>query len=547
MIKTRHTIFFLPALILYLMPVNAQNIPYSIDNEAVYDFIDELANIGAIDVNSAVKPYSRMHIALFLKEAESYPGLTKRQKKDIAFYLKDFNKELLTGKNFKKRFDLFYYNDSLFKFSLNPILGFQGYYNGKSFEYHSWGGGEFFASIGKHFGFYGSLRDNHETTPLGGRNFLTKHRGAIYKGHVELTDYSEARGGVTFSWKWLYIGLLKDYYTYGNGYSESNILSAHTPSYASLTLKLTPVKWFEFNYSHGWLVSDVIDSCRSYHYYDGTRIVYTNKFIASNLFTFIPWKRLRLSFGNSIVYGDVDANPVFFIPFLFFKSVDHTYNSADNDTGHNAQMYFDVSSRQIRYLHLYATFFIDEISVKRMFDKDQQSNYVSCKTGARLSGLIPNTSVTVEYTHTNPMVYQHIIPSTTYESNGYVLGHYMKDNADELFTSVRYKPIRGLDLQMSFSIARRGKDYQKIIMEGDYADNPEINPEEPRWGLPFMNEVRFRKRQWLFHASYQIINDGYIFLEYVNNNITGPDKILYTPPFYLNGNNVLSFGVNYGF
>jgi hypothetical protein len=527
--------------------VAAQDVPYHIDNEAVYDFIDELANIGAIDINSAVKPYSRMQIANWLKRSETFPRLTKRQKKAIEFYLKDFNKELLTGKDFKKRFDIFYYSDSVFKFSVNGILGFKGFANGNSFDYHRWGGGEFFAYIGKHFGFYGSLRDNHESSPLGGRAYLTKHRGAIYKGDEEETDYSEARGGITFTWKWINAGMAKDHYTYGNGYSGSNILSGHTPSYAHIYLKLNPVKWFEFSYNHGWLVSEVIDSCRSYGYYEGTREVYTNKFIAGNMFTFIPWKRLRLSVGNSIVYGDVAANPVFFIPFLFYKSVDHTYNSGSNDVGHNAQMYFDVSSRQIRYLHIYATIFIDEISTKRMFDKEQQSNYVSCKVGTRLSGLVPDASFTVEYTHANPMVYQHIIPSTTYESNGYVLGHYMKDNADEIFISARYKPVRGLDLQLNFANARRGKDYQKLISDGDFAENPEINPDEPRWGLPFMNEVRYKKRQWQFKANYQIINDAYIFVEYENNNISGPDKDIYTPPFILEGDNIFSFGINFGF
>ena len=189
--------------------IQAQDIPYSLDNEAVYDFIDELATTGVIDINSAIKPYSRMQIAKWLKLAETYPGLTKRQKKAVEFYLRDFNKELLTGKDFKKRFDIFYYSDSVFKFSLNGILGVKGYTNGNSFDYHRWGGGEFFAYIGKHFGFYGSLRDNHESSPLGGRQYLTRHRGAIYKGDKEETDYSEARGGIAFTWNWLSIGLAK--------------------------------------------------------------------------------------------------------------------------------------------------------------------------------------------------------------------------------------------------------------------------------------------------------------------------------------------------
>ncbi|MCT4644442.1 MAG: hypothetical protein N4A74_05590, partial [Carboxylicivirga sp.] len=72
----------------------AQEVPYHISNQAVYDFIDELANKGVIDINTAIKPYSRMTIAKALEKANGHPALSKRQQNEVAFYLKDFNKEL---------------------------------------------------------------------------------------------------------------------------------------------------------------------------------------------------------------------------------------------------------------------------------------------------------------------------------------------------------------------------------------------------------------------------------------------------------------------
>jgi hypothetical protein len=525
----------------------AQVVPYHIDNAQLYDFLDELANVGAIDVSSVVKPWSRKEIADFLVQAQSHSGLNRRQKQEIIFYLKDFNKELTVGKDFSRRLDLLYYSDSLFQFTLNPILGITTMHNGNALEYHRWNGAEFHGYIGKHVGFYGSLRDNHESTVLGGREMLTRHRGAIYKGDQEAKDYSEARGGITVSWEWGSIGLLKDHFTFGSGYNEATILSAHTPSFAHLSFKMNPVHWLEFNYVHGWLVSEVVDSSRSYNYYDDVREVYANKYIAANVFTFKPWKKLHLSVGNSIVYGDVDVNPAYLIPFMFYKSVDHTYNSGSNQVGHNAQMYLDISSRQINKVHLYSTLFVDEISFSRLFDAQQQSNYLSFRAGFRVTDLLPNTSFTAEYTRANPMVYQHIIPTTTYESNGYTMGHYLNDNADEFYLSFRYKPIRGLQVQLDWLHVRKGKDYQGIIRDGDEEEHPEINPEEPRWGLPFMREVRYQKQQYKVALVYQIINDGYVFGEVCGNTLEGSDQERYTPIYYQEGNPVFSFGVNFGF
>ncbi len=524
--------------------VHGQDVPYHIDNEVVYDFVDELANKGVIDVNSAVKPYSRKQIAEFLIKAKNSNILTPRQQKEIDFYLKDFNKELVTGKDFDKRFDVLYYSDSLFKFSGNIILGGRGYYNDYGFEQHRWNGAEVFGSVGKNFSFYGSLRDNYESEALGAPELLTNHRGAVYKVGADSKDYSEARGGIVYSWKWGKLGLVKDHIEWGNNYNGSNILSGHNPSVAHIKFNIKPAKWFELNYTHGWLVSEVLDSARSYTLYDDTRIVYANKYIAANMLTLKPWKKLNVSIGNSIIYSDGEVNPVYFIPFLFYKSVDHTYNASHNAVGQNAQMYFDISSRQINKVHLYTSVFIDEISLSDAFNEETQSNILSFKIGGRVTDIMPNFSVTAEYTRTNPFTYTHYIPSLTYESNRYTLGHYLKDNADEIYLALRYKPIRGLDLLLSYTKIRKGRDNEKILEETDVI--PNLWGDEKK-GYPFMEEERYGKSSIKFRALYQVINDAYIFLEFESYDISGEDAELYTPVQYLNDTKMISFGLNFGF
>ncbi|WP_066629710.1 hypothetical protein [Labilibacter marinus] len=543
-LKLKVLILLLINLILSTHLVHAQHVPYHLDNEVVYDFIDELANKGIIDVNTCVKPYSRMQIAEFLAQAKVNNSLTQRQKEEVDFYLKDFNKELKVGKDFKKRFDIFYHSDSTFKFSVNAIAGGRGYYNSNGFVQHRWNGAEFFGYIGKNLSFYGSLRDNYESEALGGPQYITQHTGAVYKLGADSKDYSEARGGIIYNWKSGSVGIVKDHYTWGNNYNGSNIMSGRTPSFAQFKFNLKPIDWFELNYTHGWLASEVEDSSRSYNLYEDTRRVFTNKFIAANLFTFKPWKKLNFSIGNSIIYSDGNVNAAFFIPVLFYKSVDHSYNGSRNSAGHNTQMYFDISSRQIKNVHLYTSLFIDEISISKMFDEDEHSNHISFKVGGRVTDILPNLSTTFEYTRTNPFTYTHFIPSLTYESNKYMMGNYLKDNAEEYFLSARYKPIKGLDIKLSYTYFRKGKDNQKELEESGEITNLWG---DDRKGYPFLVEERYRKSALKLRLLYQIINDAYIFTEIESYQFSGEDTEIYTPEPYLNDDKMFVFGLNFGF
>ena len=168
---------------------------------------------------------------------------------------------------------------------------------------------------GKHLGVYASLRDNHEKEMLSGQDYLTTRTAARYKSGQ---DFSEMRGGLTWAWKWGSFGLVKDHYEWGNNYRYPNIFSSKPPSVTHLKLNLRPVKWFEFNYMHGWLASGVVDSARSYPYTNSygtsTRIVYRQKYLSANMFTFKPLKKFHFSIGNSIIYSDMDPDPAYYDP-----------------------------------------------------------------------------------------------------------------------------------------------------------------------------------------------------------------------------------------
>lgn len=523
----------LVVLFIFLVALNTskaynQEVSHNISNTGVYEFIDELANIRIIEVNSVIKPYSRLYIAGKLKEANNRrDALTLRQQKELDFYLRDFGKESgYAGQ--KKRTDLFYYNDSIFSLTVNPIAGGEIFQNDQGRATYLRNGIEARAYAGR-WGFSASLRDNHENPLLGKDEYLTSREGGHIKGS---TDWSDMLGGVTYSWKWGNAGLVKEKTMWGNNYNGANILSGKSPSFIHLRLQLKPTRWFTFNYIHGWLNSMVVDSADSYwvrnSYGEDFREVYHRKYLAANMFTFTPLPGLKISAGNSIIYADENINPAYLIPLFFYKSVDHSLTSGIDNM--NSQMFLDISSRQIKHLHLYSTLFIDELSVSRFTKKDEW-NFLSWKAGFRLTDLPANLSLTAELTYTYPLTFQHYVPTLTFETAGFNLGHYLKDNSRELFLSLNYKPVRTLNISIFLIDAVRGPDY--TVQGGS------------RLGNPPLAETRWSNRTTGFKAGYQVINDLYIWVSFLNSNITGEPS--WSPAFFRGNNNTLNAGITAGF
>jgi len=523
----------------------AQNIYTHISSSEIYNFIDELANDGIIEINSCIKPYSRKFISSKLNEAYSKKNLlTQQQKKELNFFLKDYNKELLYKGEYRKRTDLFYYKDSLFNLTINPIGGYQFWssFSQKKDIYHRWEGAELQSYIGKYFAIYANLRDNYEKIPLAKNTFLTNWQGGKYKsgtasgGKEGGVDYSEMRGGISVGWKWGSIDLIKDHIEWGNNYNGANIFSGHSPSFPLVKLNIKPVSWAELNYFHASLISEVvIDTNGFYKYEYGKRDCFIPKYLAANIITFSPVKRLNISLGNSIIY-DKYIQIAYFIPIMFYKSIDHTVASLSNNIGGNAQMFFDISSRNIKHTHLYATMFIDEVHLSNITIPSKQTNFFSKKIGVKTNNLfIPNLTFCFEYTRTNPITYKHFLPTTTFESNQYNLGYYLRDNSESIYFMTSYKPLSKALIKFEYTFNKKGPDY-------DYNG---VQSNSPVKGLPFMKETIWSQKIFSVKTQYNLLNDFIIYCQYIISNVTGnaSNQKKYTPSLFYNNNNIISLGI----
>ena len=638
----------------------------------VYDFVDELADMGIISVNSVVKPYDRNQIAAWLVEAaEADSLLSVRQRKELWFYLNDFalecegmydgvvqwsnvgavvNKELwgdafslkstvnsqqstvnsqrmsisptdntdntdiiypsdldirsLASQEVARQigtdcdadalpasysslltphFSLslfqpaFHYADRNFECKFNPIIGMDLTMNSHGMAMHRWWGAEIRMDIVDHVAVWGSIRDHSysgdhlnkeyyasvgQGVGYGARlsepGYLNNLPGAYYHYMRYGGDYAEVRGGIkAYAW-WGSIGLVKDNVQWGDSYHSANILSGRAPSFPMIELKLKPCSWFRLDYIHGWLASGVVDST----YYrveenpiDGSshRMYRTaGKYLAANMLTFTPVKRLDLSIGSAVVYGARNMAAAFSIPITFFNSMDYQMNSGAMLDNENSQIFFNLSSRNLKYTHLYASVYIDEINWARLKPSNPEHNFYSWKVGARVANWpVKDLSLTAEFTRTNSGTYQHPYRVLTWASNGYNLGHYLGDNAQEVYVALAYKPVRGLSLTVSYVNATKYNEYL-------YTRHKESE---------FIRQKQFAEKVWRndevkLHAVYEVVNNAYAFVDLGWNSARGFDVTSeptvdevrldaqgylkrYTPAFYWGQNVTVKMGFSF--
>lgn len=534
-------VFIVISILYFPTRINGQVVYQHVDNTFIYEFLDEMANMKVIELNSAVKPYTRIFIAQQLEIINQKSGeLNKRQLKELQFFLKDYYKESqhenqvdYAGKKYfgknrikfserTRRPDLLYYHDSLFTLSFNPILGGSIWNNDSGNVYQRWNGAEMMFYAGKHLGVYANLRDNYLSKAISGPDYLTQQTGGSFKNPTygytnrNAVEYSEMRGGITLNGNWWNIGLVKDHVVWGNNYNGSNIISNRAPSFAQIKLNVKPARWFELNYFNGWLSSKVTDSSATQNYGTGTTTVFVPKYMAANFITIRPVRNLFFSFGNSIIYSRT-VNAGYLIPFMFYKSLDHTYSTLGN-----SQLFFDLSVRNLKNCHFYASGFFDELSFGRMFEKNSLNPW-SIKAGGKVSNIFGNLSVTAEYTRNNVLAYKHYNPETTFETTRYNMGHYLRDNAQDIFFQLSFKPVAKLSLDLSYNYANKGPDYPDNRLNID-----PVTGEEIILTYPFQSIIIWEKTAFALQARYELVNDLVIKIRMEMSDIRD-DNNVYTP------------------
>ena len=471
----------------------------------------------------------------------------------------------------------FHYADKNFECKINPILGMDLTMNGHGMVMHRWYGAEIRADIVDHVAVWGSIRDHsysgehldeayfksvgqskRQGALLSQPGFLNNLPAGGYHGASYGADDAEIRAGIkAYSW-WGSIGLVKDNLQWGDSYYSSNIISNKALSFPMIELKLKPVSWFRLDYIHGFLASEVADSTKYYLEYDAEtdsdKKIYrqANKYLAANMLTFTPVRGLDLSVGSAVIYGTSNMFAAFSLPISFFNSTDYQLASGGKFANENSQIFLNISTRNLKHTHFYASVFVDEFRLARLKKSNLEHNLISWKVGGRVSNWpVRDLSLTAEFTRTNVLTYKQSYPTHTWASNGYYLGHYLGDNSQEVYVALAYKPVRGLSLTLSYVNAIKYNDYdyvRKYVFD--------IIAQKP------FDEKVWRSDEVKLHAVYEVVNNAYAFVDLGVSSVRGftpesdaiPGEIRldaqgylkrYTPAFYWGENVTLKMGFSF--
>lgn len=529
--------------------LNAQIVYVSLDN-SVYNFLEKLSLKNTIKLDDEIKPYSRVYVAKCLREIEQkLAELNKVELEELRFYLEEYDYEIkklnqsqiTSDENDRsRRWFLYSYEDSAFNFKISPIAGYGITSTAGKPGHMRWIGASMFTIYSDWFGMYFNIRDKGEFGDnIDKEKYFSPVTGAWYKAAPNGIEYSDLRGGINFNWNWGSISLIKENMQWGHGKFGHLILSSKPPSYPHIRFSIKPVEWLRFTYIHGWLNSLVKDSANFYYSYPGTlsqQLVesYIPKYIAANLITVSPFAWLDISAGNTIIYSG-ELRPEFFIPFMFYKFLDHNTGRGNVNDG-NGIMYLDISLKYVKNLGFYSTLLVDGAEIRNILSNDYKNTWIGFTAGGKyVDALFDNLDFTIEYSRLNPWVYEHKDQTTNYKHINYYLGHWLGQNADQLRLQFDYHIIRGLRTKVFVERVRKGG-----LDEIYYAYKGMREKDLPFLYSPLRQDSRFG-----IEVSYEYTHDLFLNGSFTYSDIKDTDPRR-TPAFLIGKTSAFSLSIFYG-
>ncbi len=528
--------------------INSQVVYEKLDNQ-VYQFIERLADKRVITIIESIRPFSRIYIAKKIKEIDNNKEfLTSLEKEELEFYKSEFGIELnslMSNSNQTKkksfgydqfnRFRLYSSVNDFAVINIDPIIGFKiGNIQESNFN-HRWNGAKIYGYIKDFLGYNLDFRDNIiNGNKVDKDRLFTQERGInILKETDDGFEFSEVNASINYNWQWGTVTIGKEDFLIGSGKSGKVIFSRKAPSFPFIRIEVSPSDNFYFQYIHGWLHSNEIDTLtiRRTQIEDRDTFDRRDKFYVSHMIGFKPFDNMEISIGESIVYSD-KIEPIYLIPVMFFRLADHFNGKEEVDTGDNAQIYgniyFNIPKINTK---LYASLFIDELSFSSIFGDEDSPSATAFTIGVnKIDPVISNSALTIEYTRVNPFVYTNGNSAQTYSAHGYDLGHWIGSNAEQFYFEYSQSVLRGLKFNL----------WTMLTKKGDKAA-PEAQYQSPY--PPFLHGDITNYNYWGAKVSYELLHDLLFNIEYTSKNLSG-DK---TKAFLPNSNqNEFSFSMNYG-
>ncbi|MBI2417152.1 MAG: hypothetical protein HYV28_04495 [Ignavibacteriales bacterium] len=529
------TVFIVAFLIGFSAVVRGQVI-YEDISSPVYQYLKAASNKGQLNLNTFSLPLSRKQITALLI---SMPDTANRRKTDWEFnrFQDEYFSELNSPVH-KHRY-LFYHHDTLFTAKITPFAGYTINSVKNNIQREQFIGAKFSIELSDWFGGNFTYIDRGEFgTHIDKKKEFSSRPGSFIKDAPGGFEYSEVTGAINANWKWGSVSLLKEKFTWGSGHFGQLIFSEKAPSFPRVNLTLKPTDWISFTYFHGWLSSMVFDSNNFYYNHNESykpflRKNYIPKYIVANALSVTPLDWFSFSIGNSFVYsGNIRAE--MFIPFMYYKVMDHNTGRADVDDG-NGQLFSDYRFKLPYNVSLYGTLFLDVIELREVLSGNLKTSWAAYTFGAdKYDFLLDGLNFNLEYSRVNPWVYEHKDETTEYKNLNYSLGHWLGQNADMIGIAVNYNGMSKTRMSMSLEYIRKGGLFDIAIPYEDTEND-----------INFLSGAIRKEIRIQTSIAYEYPYDLFTSLQYEYSYITDQDATR-GPQWLLGANNTLRLSVRYG-
>ncbi len=441
-------------------------------SQPIYKLLEELSTKGAIDIDLSTLPIPLSEVIQSLEVAKLSTRVTDVDKERIDRYLKEYlifqeasasnpSRHFYFHDSLSENYRVFGYRDTVFALTADVALGFS--YTSRNYvSYNQTSGVDIQGVFGEGLSYSFRYRDFQEKgegiDTL--RQFTPKTGFGFVRVKEDLIDHNEVFGSIGYSWNWGNVYLAKEHLKWGYGYNSSIVFSNKAPSFPHIRFSVSPASWMRFDYMHGVLNSQVIDSSETRININPERLSTSlvSKYIVANKLSLYPTANLKLSLGESVVYSD-KFEPIYLIPVLFFRLADHYTMGAYDEAGANAQLFADIEYRFPTYqTALYGSVLIDEFSISSIFSSDVKPSATAFTLGIKkTNAILENTSLTLEYTRLNPFVYYHSDDADMFTNYRYQLGDWIGSNADRVLIAAKYNFPYFITFEARLEHIRRGE------------------------------------------------------------------------------------------
>ncbi len=204
---------------------------------------------------------------------------------------------------------------------------------------------------------------------------------------------------------------------WGPSHNGSLILSDNSPSFDMFMLqgKVWNVKFTSF--------SAVIDKMWNEHGDPPYRYL-ANRFLSGHRIDWLVNKKLELGLSEMLLY----AGEAQFMDFQYLNPILPYYaNQYNSNLDDNSLVSVDAVYKPIKKVKTYMQFLIDDFNYT-----DHDPNALGYIFGIYISDLVYKIDFLAEYNRVDTWTYTHLEPENQYTHYGWVIGHYLGPDADQI-------------------------------------------------------------------------------------------------------------------